>query len=320
MRVGPEAAEAMVRDVARPGDLVVAAIVGAAGLPATLAAIEAGCDVALANKETLVAAGPMVMPRVRSRAVRLLPIDSEHSAIFQCLLAGRGRREIARLVLTASGGPFRTWSAARMAEATVDEALAHPTWQMGPKVTIDSATMMNKALELIEAHWLFELPANALEAIIHPQSIVHGFVEYVDGSVLAQLGPPDMRTPIQYALTWPERVAGCGRRLEWDELRRLDFEPVDGERFPAPGLARRVIETGGTAGAIFNGANEAAVAAYLAGRIALGRIVELVADALASLAPGPADSLEAILAADGAARSHVEGRLAPCESRAAGGR
>ncbi|MHC4947185.1 MAG: 1-deoxy-D-xylulose-5-phosphate reductoisomerase [Planctomycetota bacterium] len=314
VHAGPDAARRLVESVARAGDLVVGAMVGAAGLPATLAAIDRGCDVALANKETLVAAGEVVMPRVRQAGVHLLPIDSEHSAIFQCLRAGRDLAEVRRLVMTASGGPFRTRPRARIEGATVDEALDHPTWSMGPKVTIDSASLMNKALELIEAHWLFGLEAERLEVIVHPQSIIHSFVEFVDGSVLAQLGPPDMRTPIQYALTWPRRGDGCARTMDWAGLRRLDFEPVDHDRFGAVRLAMDVIRAGGSSGAIFNAANEAAVEAFLAGRIPFGRITELVAATLAEVAPEPVGSLDDARRADAAARAAVRARLGESDS------
>ncbi|MHC5026415.1 MAG: 1-deoxy-D-xylulose-5-phosphate reductoisomerase [Planctomycetota bacterium] len=302
---GPGAALELVESVVRPGDLLVGAMVGAAGVPATLAAIERGADIALANKETLVAAGGLVMPAVARTGVTLLPIDSEHSAIFQCLLAGRSIDEVERLVITASGGPFRTWTREATAAATIEEALAHPTWEMGRKITIDSATLMNKALEVIEAHWLFDLPAERIEAIVHPQSIVHSFVEFVDGSTVAQLGPPDMRTPIQYALTSPHRHAGCSRTMDWANLRSLEFEPVDHDRFGALGLARQVIEQGGTAGAIFNAANEVAVAAFLDGRMAFGGITDLVATVMERLGVSRVDTMEDVLAADRAARDEA---------------
>jgi 1-deoxy-D-xylulose-5-phosphate reductoisomerase len=307
---GPDAALELLEEVARPGDLVVGAMVGSAGVPATLAAIERGCDIALANKETLVAAGALVMPKVRQKGVELLPIDSEHSAIFQCLRSGRSVDEVKRLVVTASGGPFRTWSRERLQHATVDEALNHPTWSMGPKITIDSATMMNKALELIEAHWLFDLPAEKIRAIVHPESIIHSFVEFIDGSILAQLGPPDMRTPIQYALTWPHRAEGCSRTMDWSSLSRLSFEPVDLERFGAVGLADRVIRAEGTAGAILNGANEAAVAAFLAGRIHFGRITELVKQALDAIESTTIVSANDVMEADRSVRELVEATVA----------
>ena len=292
--LGDDAARQLVDAVAQPGDLVIAAMVGSAGLPAALAAIERGCDLALANKETLVAAGELVMPAVRKAGVQLLPIDSEHSAIFQCLLSGRSLDEVKRLVITASGGPFRTWPADQMRAATVAEALNHPTWNMGPKVTIDSASLMNKALEVIEAHWLFHMPAEQIDVIVHPQSIVHSFVEFVDGSVLAQMGPPDMRLPIQYALTWPHRLDGCARTMNWSELTELNFEQLDHDRFPAVQFALRCIDAGGTSGAILNAANEAAVAAFLDERIRFGRIAELVAATLDGVASNPVTSLDDI--------------------------
>jgi 1-deoxy-D-xylulose-5-phosphate reductoisomerase len=305
---GPDAARELVESAARPGDLVVGAMVGAAGLPATIAAIERGCDIALANKETLVAAGALVVPLARERGVTLYPVDSEHSAIAQCVPPGRGLADVRRIVLTASGGPFRTWSPERIAGATRDDALNHPTWSMGPKITVDSASMMNKTLEVIEAHWLFDLPADRIEVLVHPQSIVHGFVEFVDGSVVAQLGPPDMRTPIQYALTGVARREGTSRRLDWATLGRLDFEPVDPARFPTLGLARPVIEQEGTAGAILNAANEVAVEAFLAGCIPFPRIHELAAAALADIPVTPVRTLEDVLGADAEARAYVMSR------------
>lgn len=309
LRTGPDAATTLVREIARPGDLVVAAMVGAAGIPAVLAAIEAGCDVALANKETLVAAGAIVMPAAAAAGVAILPVDSEHAALHQCLRSGHGPDEVRRLVLTASGGPFRTWDAERMRVATVDAALDHPTWAMGRKVTIDSASMMNKGLELIEAHWLFGIDADRLDAIVHPQSIVHSFVEFADGSTLAQLSPPDMRMPIQYAMCHPERVPGCAPTLDWAGLRELVFEPVDHDRFPAIRIALEAIRRGGTAGAILNAANEVAVEAFLAERIPFGRLAELVAEAIAELPIDPVTDLANVQAADAAARDWVRHRL-----------
>ncbi len=247
-------------------DVVVAAIVGAAGLTSTWAAVDAGKRVALANKETLVMAGQLVMDLARRRGAEILPVDSEHSAIFQALAAGK-RDEVRRIVLTASGGPFRHHTAEQLAEVSVKEALAHPTWEMGAKITVDSATMMNKALEIIEARWLFEMPAERIEVVIHPQSIVHSLVEYLDGSVIAQLGPPDMRLPIQYALTYPERIPCPGPKLDWRRSWQLRFEPPDTERFPALLLGARAAREGGTTGAVLNAANEAAVAAFLEGKI-----------------------------------------------------
>ncbi len=313
---GPNAATELIDAVAQSGDLVVGAMVGAAGVPATLNAIERGCDIALANKETLVAAGDLVLPRVQERGVTLLPIDSEHSAIFQCLQAGRSIDQVQRLVVTASGGPFRTWPKDRLYNATVEQTLDHPTWNMGPKITVDSASLMNKALEVIEAHWLFGLPGEKIEVVVHPQSIIHSFVEFIDGSVVAQLSPPDMRMPIQYALTWPHRTKGCSPPMDWSQLHRLELEPVDHERFGALQLAYEVIEAGGTAGAIFNAANEAAVEAFLAGRIPFGMITELVSEALRSVRATPITSLADVISADEAARIEVQRRLAPRAERA----
>lgn len=312
---GDDAAAQLIDAVAQPGDLVVGAMVGAAGLPATLRAIERGCDVALANKETLVAAGAIVMPLAREKGISLIPIDSEHSAIFQCLQAGRSPQEVKRVTLTASGGPFRTWSKERVSRATVEEALNHPTWSMGEKVTIDSASLMNKALEIIEAHWLFGLPAEKIRVLVHPQSIVHSLVEFIDGSVIAQLNPPDMRLPIQYALTWPERKAGCSPGLDLAALKRLDFEAVDSERFPAVDLAFEAIQRGGSAGAVLNAANEEAVRAFLARRIAFYRIPELVAAALRTVPGGAIATLEDCLAADRAARAFIAQELADSNDR-----
>jgi 1-deoxy-D-xylulose-5-phosphate reductoisomerase len=306
-------------------DLVVAAISGIAGLAATWAAVERGRDVALANKETLVAAGSLIVPMARRTGSRLFPVDSEHSGVWQCI---EGRHEgtearrhegqappmdvgdVARVILTASGGPFRTWTRERIRDATVEQALKHPTWSMGKKVTIDSASLMNKALEIVEAHWLFGLPADRIAAVIHPQSIVHAMVEFVDGSVVAQLGAPDMKTPIQHALTWPRRAIGCSKKINWAELGKLEFEEVDGERYPAMGLAYRVIRESGNSGAVMNAANEAAVTAFLAGRIGFGRIAELTERAMDSVAVHPVKSLEDVLDADREARECVERLIA----------
>lgn len=311
---GEDAAAQLIQAVAQPGDLVVGAMVGSAGVPPTMLAIERGCDIALANKETLVAAGELVMPLVRQRGIKLLPVDSEHNAIFQCLQSGRSLQEVKRLVITASGGPFRTWTRQQIRNATVAEALNHPTWNMGPKVTIDSASLMNKAAEVIEAHWLFDMPAAKIDAIIHPQSLIHSFVEYVDGSVIAQMSPPDMKTPIQYALTWPYRAEGCSAVMDWPSLSRMDFEPVDHDRFGALRLAYRVIETGGTSGAVFNAANEAAVSLFLDGRIGFGQITELVQEALDAITPMPVTSMDDVLNADAAARDFVTGRTLTASS------
>ena len=268
--VGSEAVGRVV--AAEDIDIVVSAIVGSAGLLGTWAALEAGKTVALANKESLVMGGPLVTRLARENNATILPVDSEHSAVFQALAAG-SRDEVRRVVLTASGGPFRTHTAEQLAEVTVDDALAHPTWNMGPKITVDSATLMNKALEIIEARWLFDLEAERIGVVIHPQSIVHSMVEYIDGSIIAQLSPPDMKLPIQYALGWPKRYEGVAQKLDWSEAFRLDFEPPDFTRFGALELGLEVARSGGTAGAVLNAANEAAVAAFLAGRLGFTKIV-----------------------------------------------
>ncbi len=298
---GPDAALELIDRVAQPGDMVMASMVGVAGLAPVLAAIERGCDIALANKETLVAAGSVVQEAVARKGVKLLPVDSEHSAVFQCLRSGT-LREVDRLVLTASGGPFRTWSHERTANATLAEALRHPTWQMGRKVTIDSASLMNKGLEVIEAHWLFDLPSDRIDAIVHPQSIVHSFVEFRDGSTIAQLSPPSMKHPIQYALTWPARLPGCCPTIAWDAIRSLEFEPVDHARFPAINLAKRVIDAGGSSGAIFNAANEVAVEAFIAGSLRFGDIAAVVTDSLDRLPARAVHTLAQVVTADYEAR------------------
>ena len=286
-------------------DVVVSAIVGSAGLHGTWAALDAGKTVALANKETLVMAGPLVMELARRRQAALIPVDSEHSAVFQALQAGR-REEVKRIVLTASGGPFRTFSQARIEQATVQDALAHPTWNMGPKITIDSATMMNKALEVIEARWLFDFPTEQIGVVVHPQSIVHSLVEYRDGSVLAQLSPPDMKLPIQYALTYPERREGPAAKLDWASSFRLEFEPPDHERFPALGLGFEVARAGGTAGAVLNAANEAAVAGFLAGRLRFTQIVPACRAALQNHDFDSTPPLSRLIQVDAWAREEVE--------------
>jgi 1-deoxy-D-xylulose-5-phosphate reductoisomerase len=247
-------------------DVVVTAVVGAAGLTGTWLALEAGKTVAVANKETLVMAGPLVMDLARRHGARVLPVDSEHSAVFQAMQSGR-RAEVRRVVLTASGGPFRGKKAAELADVTAAQALRHPTWRMGPKITVDSATLMNKALEVIEARWLFDLDADQIDVVIHPESIIHSFVEFIDGSVIAQLSPPDMRLPIQYALTYPERVSGPARRVSWPELGALTFAQPDRATFPALELGFEVARRGGTCGAVLNAANEAAVGLFLAGTL-----------------------------------------------------
>ncbi len=301
--IGPEQVTDIVRDPAV--DIVVAAIVGSAGLLGTWGAIDAGKHVALANKETLVMAGPLVMQRAKETGATIIPVDSEHSAIFQALQAGR-REDLARVILTASGGPFRKHSAEQLQQATVKEALAHPTWQMGPKITIDSATMMNKALEIIEARWLFDLSADQVEVMIHPQSVVHSLVEFKDGSVVAQMGPPDMRLPIQYALTYPERLPCPGPKMDWRKNWELYFEPPDEERFPAVRLGQEVAAAGGTAGVVLNAANEAAVAAFLAERIRLPQIVELCRKVLDQHSFEARPTLEQVLELDGWARQETQ--------------
>ncbi|GMU24583.1 MAG: 1-deoxy-D-xylulose 5-phosphate reductoisomerase [Phycisphaerae bacterium] len=285
-------------------DFIVAAIVGAAGLASTVAGVRAGKRVGLANKEALVVAGSLIVPLARQTGAQLLPIDSEHSAVFQSMAAGR-REEVHKIYLTASGGPFRTWTWEEMMRATVDDALRHPTWSMGPKITIDSATMMNKALEIIEARWLFDLDPGAIEVLIHPESIIHSMVEFRDGSVIAQLGTPDMRTPIQYALTYPERVDGCARRLDFSTLRRLNFEPPDPDRFPALRLGYAVARAGGTAGAVLNAANEAAVEAFQQGRLGFTQIVSVSEKVLGRHTVKSDPTLEELLDADGWARQVV---------------
>ncbi len=302
LRIGQEGLEQTVR--APEVDVVVAAIVGSAGLHGTWAALDSGKTVALANKETLVMAGPLVKDLAQRRGARILPIDSEHSAVFQALQAGR-RDEVRRVILTASGGPFRRHTADELARVTVAEALDHPTWEMGPKITIDSATMMNKALEIIEARWLFDLRPEQIDVVIHPQSIVHSLVEFVDGSVIAQLSPPDMRLPIQYALTYPHRIPGVADRLDLSRALQMEFEPPDPERFPALELGLEVARAGGSAGAVLNAANEAAVAAFLSGQLDFVEIVPACRAALEQHDFDPQPTLARLLQLDGWARQEV---------------
>jgi 1-deoxy-D-xylulose-5-phosphate reductoisomerase len=285
-------------------DIVLAAVVGAAGLPAVLAAVRAGKALALANKESLVVAGSLLIPEARKRNVPILPVDSEHSAVFQALQCGR-RKDVKRVILTASGGPFRTASKEKIENATLEDALAHPTWRMGNKITIDSATMFNKALEIIEACWLFDLPPQQVEVVIHPESIIHSMVEFVDHSIVAQLGPPDMRTPIQYALTFPERAGGISRRMDLTKSFQLRFEPPDFERFPALALAYDVAKMGGSAGAVLNAANEAAVEAFAAGKITFGEISRRVARTIQAHNLQATPTLDDLLEADRWARAKV---------------
>jgi len=286
-------------------DIVLTAIVGAAGLPAVLAAAQKGKRLAIANKEPLVIAGELLTRTAKQNQATILPVDSEHSAIFQAMQAG-SRDEVSKIILTASGGPFREATVEDIQNVTRRQALAHPVWDMGPKITVDSATMMNKALEVIEAHWLFCMPVEKIEVLIHPESIVHSLVEFVDGSVIAQLAEPDMSLPIQYALTYPARVAGIARRLRLEETGNLTFARPNLEMFPALSLGFEVARTGGTAAVVFNAANEAAVQEFLAGRIKFVSIVELVEHCLNKHNVKRHVSLEELLEADAWARREVK--------------
>lgn len=286
-------------------DTVLAAVVGAAGLKPVLAAVKAGKRIALANKESLVVAGSLLMPETRKCGVQILPVDSEHSAVFQAMLAGR-LGEVKQVILTASGGPFRQATLEQMEGAAAADALKHPTWQMGNKITIDSATMFNKGLEIIEACWLFDLPPEKVKVVIHPESVIHSMVEYVDGSVIAQLSPPDMRTPIQYALTYPDRKPGIGRTLDLSRGFSWNFEPPDMQRFPALRLSYEAAQRRGTAGAVLNAANEVAVAAFLAGKIRFGRIWRVVELTIRGSRFMADPSLDDLLEADRQAREMAE--------------
>jgi len=299
---GPQALVELVEQI--DCDCVLAAVVGAAGLPAILRAVQLGRRLAIANKETLVVAGSLIMPLARRTGAEIIPVDSEHSAVFQALQAGHPA-EVRRVYLTASGGPFRTWTVEQMAAATLDDALAHPTWNMGPKITIDSATMMNKALEIIEARWLFDLDPDRIRVLVHPESVVHALVEFADGSVMAQMSTPDMRTPIQYALTYPKRVGCPSPALDLCKLGRLSFEPPDAERFPALRLGYKVARVGGVAGALLNAANESAVELFRSGEIRFTEIAALVEQVLGRHEPNPDPTLEQLLAADRWARNEV---------------
>ncbi len=285
-------------------DIVVAAIVGVAGLKSNWAALGASKTIALANKETLVVAGKLAIDRAAESGATILPVDSEHSAIFQAAQAGRAH-EIERIILTASGGPFREKSLKQMAGVSVQETLAHPTWNMGRKISVDSATMMNKALEIIEARWLFDLPPDRISVVIHPESIVHSLVEFRDGSVVAQMGPPDMRLPIQYALTYPDRIEGPAEKMKWDEIHQLNFIPPDLDRFPALALGFEVAERGGTCGAVLNAANEAAVSAFLKQQIGFTDIVTACREVLDQHQFIPEPTLEQVIAADHWARQET---------------
>lgn len=299
-------------DAARMGaDWTMAAIVGCAGLKPVMAAIESGGTLALANKEALVSAGEVMTRAVEAHGVTLLPVDSEHNAVFQCLdrTAPKG---VARIILTASGGPFRERTLDEMRGITPEQAVAHPNWSMGAKISVDSATMMNKGLELIEAFHLFPVGADQLDIIVHRQSVVHSMVEYIDGSVLAQMGSPDMRTPIAYALAWPERMETPCERLDLAKVARLDFEAADAVRFPAIGLAKEALRAGGARPAILNAANEVAVEAFLKGRVGFLEIAAIVADTLERYDPLAPDSLDAVLAIDAEARRIAGERVQAC--------
>lgn len=304
--IGVAAGTAALTEAAtRPTDLVLAAIVGTAGLAPTMAALEAGHDVALANKESLVSAGELMIAAARKSGATILPIDSEHNAIFQCLAGGR-IEQVRRIILTASGGPFRTRSAEEMRTVTPAQAVAHPNWSMGAKISVDSATMMNKGLELIEAHHLFPVGLDRIEILVHPQSVIHSLVEYVDCSTLAQLGSPDMRIPIASALAWPQRMATPCAPLDLASLARLDFEAPDEERFPATALCRAAIAEGGARPAQLNAANEVAVAAFLAGRISFPAIVDTVRRVIDADAPAVPASLQDIFSVDAASRAAAQ--------------
>lgn len=294
---GPEALPAISTDA----DVVVNGVVGFAGLPVTLAALGAGRRLALANKESLIAGGPVVRRVRETPGAEIIPIDSEHGALHQCLRGGR-QEEVRRLLLTASGGPFRGRSAGELAMVTVDDALAHPTWAMGPKITVDSSTLMNKGLEVIEAHELFGTPYDCIEVVVHPQSIVHSMVEFTDGSVLAQLSMPDMRLPIGYALAYPDRLAAPFGRIDWTTLSRLDFQPPDLEAFPCLGLAYAAGRAGGSAPACLNAANEVAVAAFLAGAVSWAAIAAIVEDVLSAHESTPLTDVDVVVDVDSRAR------------------
>ncbi len=292
---------ALIESAHMGADWTMAAIVGCAGLAPTMAALEGGKTVALANKESLVSAGALMTSAAKANGATLLTVDSEHNAIFQCMDA-TAPRAIRRIILTASGGPFRDMSRSAMAAATPDMAVKHPNWEMGAKISVDSATMMNKGLEVIEAYHLFSLPSAQIEVLIHPQSVIHSMVEYIDGSVLAQLGTPDMRTPIAHALAWPNRMETPVASLNLAQIGRLEFEEPDPVRFPALRLAREALEAGGARPAILNAANEAAVAAFLARRIGFNDIAAIVERVLERYAPPPPASIQEVLAIDSAAR------------------
>ncbi len=301
--------EALVQIAEHPEvDIVVGGIVGSAGLESSLAAARAGKTLALANKESLVVAGPLLTQAVRENSARLLPIDSEHSAIFQALQAGKSLDQVERIILTASGGSLRDRPLAELDSASVEEVLAHPNWSMGRKITVDSATMMNKALEVIEARWLFDIDPAGISVVVHPQSIIHSMVEFVDGSIVAQLSPPDMRLPIQYALTYPDRVPGPAKRLDWSSSVALDWRPADLERYPALELGFEAAKAGGTCGAVLNAANEAAVELFLGGAIRFTEIASVCRDVLHNHHFDPSPTLDELRKLDCWAREEVQRR------------
>lgn len=294
--------EGMHRVATHPqADVVVSAAVGVVGLPATYAAVKAGKAIALANKEVLVAAGELITAAAREHKVELLPVDSEHNAIHQCLRAGR-HAEVKKLVLTASGGPFLRTPMYKLRYVTAEEALNHPNWKMGKRITVDSATLVNKGFEVIEAHWLFGMDLKRIEVVIHPQSIMHSLVEFIDGSVVAQMGPPDMRVPIQYALTYPDRLASNGVVLDWSRLRKLEFEAPSTRKFPCLALAREALQQGGAQPCAFNAADEVAVAAFLDRRISFTGIAEVIEAVLKRMPAIRPSNIEEVLAADREAR------------------
>ena len=302
---------AVVEAASRPAELVMASIVGTAGLAPTLAAIRRGAIVGLANKECLVSAGDLMISEVARHGATLIPVDSEHSAIFQVFESERAS-SVERIILTASGGPFRRMSLADMAHVTPEQAVAHPNWSMGAKISVDSATMANKGLELIEAHHLFAMPEDRIDILVHPQSVIHGLVAYEDGSVLSQMGAPDMRTPISYALGWPKRMAAPSPRLSLEEIGELTFEAPDPHRFPALRLARQALKTGGSAPTIFNGANEVAVDHFLGGRIGFLDIARIVEQTLDKVPSCPLQSLEDVDESDAKARETAENLATSC--------
>ncbi len=289
-------------------DTVLTAVVGSAGLPSVLAAVKSGKRVAIANKEPLVIAGELLMKTARENGSTVLPVDSEHSAVYQAMRSGQ-RQEVRKIILTGSGGPFRKATVEDLQDVTLEQALAHPVWDMGPKITIDSATMMNKAFEVIEARWLFDMPVEKIEVLIHPESIVHSLVEFVDGSVVAQLGEPDMSLPIQYALTYPQRVAGLSKRLQLEEIGELTFEKPNVKVFRALSLGYEVARTGGTAAVVFNAANEAAVQEFIEGSIKFVNIVELIEHCLNKHDVRSCSSLEEVFEADAWARREVSAEV-----------